>query len=224
MDVSFGNSWIWVGFISVPTDSVLHLNPVTFHFWNRFLNVLLHLHCLLVTNELLLHLDFSILRCAFCVTFDTDFLVSENVTNYQNVWHILISTNLHCRLDSSLSLNISLSLLLTKLRGFDNIRNHCATCVSVLSMWPHLLNFVQHPILTQMVFWGWSALTIAATDWLECVQFILKSRCSIRSAHVTKSCHPFSISISLCWIFPELISVCKELNAAHLVDWISPST
>ena len=103
-------------------------------------------HCLLVTNELLLHLDFSILGCAFCATFGTDFLVSENVTNYQNVWHILISTNLHCRMDSSLSLNISLSFT------FDTIQDHSATCVSVLAMWLHLLNFVQHPILTQMVF------------------------------------------------------------------------
>lgn len=155
MDVPFGNSWIWVGFISVPTDSVLHLNPVTFHFWKRFSNVLLHLHCLLVTNELLLHLDFWILRCAFRVTFDTEFLVSEKVTNYQNVWHILISTNLHCRLDSSLSLNISLSFTSDKVkRSRHHSKSLCNLC-SVLSMWPHLLNFVQHPILTQMVFWGW---------------------------------------------------------------------
>ena len=182
-------------------------------------------HCLLVTNELLLHLDFSILGCAFCATFGTDFLVSENATNYQNVWHILISTNLHCRMDSSLSLNISLSFTFDKVKRFrHHSKSFCNLCFCACNV-ATSIELCPTSNSHSNGFLRLISSNYGSHGLPEFVHFILKSRCSLRSAHITKSCYPFSISISLCCrIFPDLISVCKELNAAPLVDQISPST
>lgn len=67
---------------------------------------------------------------------DTEFLVSEDVANYQNVLHVL-----DFRLDSCVFEHS------TKLRGFDAIRNYFATCVFDFIVATYTLFIdVQHPI------------------------------------------------------------------------------